>query len=74
MVTYVENGDLVDSFALRIRLRGQVLVNVLEVRYGHILLELLIENDIVVNQLNAALEVSQGADPARLLMICRGRA
>ena len=49
MVTYVEDGDLVNSFALGIRLSGQVFVNILEIRYGHILLKLLIENDVVIN-------------------------
>ena len=76
MLTYVENGDLVNSLALGIRLRGQVLVNVLEVRYGHILLELLIENNTVVNQLNTALEIVQGPcalDPCLRLLLSNWR-
>ena len=57
MVTYVENGNLVNSFALRIRLSGQVLINILEIRYGHILLELFIENDVVINKFDTATEI-----------------
>ena len=57
MVTYVEDGNLVNSFALRIRLSGQVLINILEIRYGHILLELFIENDVVINKLDTATEI-----------------
>lgn len=48
-MTYVQDGDLVNSFALGIRLGGQVLVNILEIRYGHILLKFLIENDVIIN-------------------------
>ena len=57
MVTYVEDGNLVNSFALRIRLSGQVLINILEIRYGHILLELFIENDVVINKFDTATEI-----------------
>ena len=49
MVTYVENGDLVNALALGVRLSCQILVNILEIRYGHILLKLLIENDVIIN-------------------------
>ena len=78
MVTYVEDGDLVDSLALGIRLSGQVLVNILEIRYGHILFELLIENDVIVNKLDTAIEFLQSAcaldSRLLLLLICWGRA
>ena len=78
MVTYVEDGDLVNALALGIRLSCQILVYILEIRYGHILLEFLIENDVVINQLDTATEIVQGPctldSCLRLLLICWGRA
>ena len=53
--TYVEDRDLVDALALRIRLCGQVLVDVFEVRDRHILFELLVKDNIVVNELNLSI-------------------
>jgi len=46
-----EHGDAVDALALVVGLSDQVLVDVLEVRNGHVLLELLVLQDSVINEL-----------------------
>ena len=56
-MTYVKDGDFVDSFALGIRLGRQVLVDVLEVGDGDVLLELLVEDDVVVDEFDLASHV-----------------
>lgn len=44
-----EEGDLVDAFGFVVRLRGEVLVDILEVRDSHVFLELLVVQDAVVD-------------------------
>ena len=47
--TYVEDGDLINPLALAVRLRGEVLVDVLKVRNCDVLLELFVQNNVVVD-------------------------
>ena len=58
--TYIEDADFVNSLAFRVRLRCQVLVDVLEIGDCDVFLELFVEDDVVVNELNLAREVSKG--------------
>ena len=49
--TYGKNRELVDALGLVVGLLHQILVNVLEVRDGDILLEVLVQDRRVVHQL-----------------------
>ena len=68
METYVEDGDFVYALALSIRLRGKILVDILEVRDGDILLEFLVEDDVIVNELDLPCEIVEGTSATRGLI------
>ena len=51
-VCVCQEGHLVDALLLVVGVRDQVLEDVPEVRDGHILLELLVGEDLVVDQLD----------------------
>jgi len=68
METYVEDGNFVYALALSIRLRGKILVDILEVRDGDILLEFLVEDDVIVNELDLPCEIVEGTSATRGLI------
>lgn len=61
VLTYGKYGNFVDALALGIGLRSQIFVDVLEVGDGHVPLEFLVQNDVVVDELDLARQILQGA-------------
>ena len=72
--TYIKDADFVYAFALGVRLRSQVLVDVFEVGNSHILLELLVYDNIVIDNLNLTCQVLKccGSTGLTRLLILHG--
>ena len=51
-ISVSQHGNLVDPLVFVVRLGHQVLIDILEVRNGHIFLELLVGQNGIVHQLN----------------------